>query len=224
MTIFLSSENDGESADIMYPKFMSPTAGAGKDYYNGDWSLQEGSACINNATNDVTVVVLPETDLAGNERIQKNTIDVGAYESPYGATVITPGDNNVIYVATEASGLEDGTSWENATSNLQLAINRAAAYDSNPQVWVKAGTYTSTAESNNFLTMAEGVEVYGGFAGTETSLEQRDISANKTILDGGNSKRVIYQNDDFTSETITIFDGFVIQNGNINDNFTCGCG
>ncbi|MBQ2906448.1 MAG: right-handed parallel beta-helix repeat-containing protein [Bacteroidales bacterium] len=216
--ISLSSENDGESADIMYPKFMSPTVGAGKDYSNGDWTLEEGSACINNGTNDVTVVVLPETDLAGNERIQKNTIDVGAYESPYGATVITPGDNNVIYVATEASGLEDGTSWENATSNLQLAINRAAAYDSNPQVWVKAGTYTSIAESNNFLTMAEGVEVYGGFAGTETSLEQRDISANKTILDGGNSKRVIYQNDDFTSETITIFDGFVIQNGNINEN------
>ena len=216
--ITLSSDNNGSTVDVMYPKFANPTSGAGKDYSNGDWTLEEGSACINNGTNDVTVVVLPETDLAGNERIQKNTIDVGAYESPYGATVITPGDNNVIYVATEASGLEDGTSWENATSNLQLAINRAAAYDSNPQVWVKAGTYTSTAESNNFLTMAEGVEVYGGFAGTETSIEQRDISANKTILDGGNSKRVIYQNDDFTSETITIFDGFVIQNGNIDEN------
>ena len=216
--ITLSSDNNGSTVDVMYPKFANPTSGAGKDYSNGDWTLEEGSACINNGTNDVTAVVLPETDLAGNERIQKNTIDIGAYESPYGATVITPGDNNVIYVATESVGLEDGTSWDNATSNLQLAINRAAAYDSNPQVWVKAGTYTSTAESNNFLTMAEGVEVYGGFAGTETSLEQRDISANKTILDGGNSKRVIYQNDDFTSETITIFDGFVIQNGNIDEN------
>ena len=102
--ITLSSDNNGSTVDMMYPKFANPTSGAGKDYSNGDWTLEEGSACINNGTNDVTVVVLPETDLAGNERIQKNTIDVGAYESPYGATVITPGDNNVIYVATESVG------------------------------------------------------------------------------------------------------------------------
>ncbi|MBQ8761172.1 MAG: right-handed parallel beta-helix repeat-containing protein [Bacteroidales bacterium] len=215
--ISLSGDNEGDIVDVMYPKFVSPTEGVGDEYSGGDWGLQEGSACINNGNNE-TGFILPSTDLMGNERIQKNTIDIGAIESPYGATVVMPGDNNVIYVATESAGLEDGTSWENATSNLQLAINRAAAYDSDPQVWVKAGTYSSNAASENFLTMAAGVEVFGGFAGTETSLEQRDFSANKTILDGGNAKRVIYQNDDYTEETVAVFDGFVIQNGNINAN------
>ena len=215
--ITLSGDNNGSSTDILYPKFVSPTEGVGEEYTGGDWKLEEGSACINNGTNDLSFEI-PVTDLAGNERIQKNTIDIGAYESPYGATIITPGDNNVIYVATVASGLEDGTSWYNATSNLQLAINRAAAYDSNPQVWVKAGTYLSDALTSNLINMAEGVEVYGGFAGTETSLEQRDFSTNQSILDGGNNKRVIYQAEDFTVETMTIFDGFVIQNGNIDEN------
>ncbi|RMD98731.1 MAG: right-handed parallel beta-helix repeat-containing protein, partial [Bacteroidetes bacterium] len=43
----------------------------------------------------------------------------------------------VIYVKPNAQG--DGTSWENATGNLQKALQSATE---GTQVWVAAGTYT----------------------------------------------------------------------------------
>ena len=84
-----------------------------------------------------------------------------------------------------------GTSWATAKRDLQIAINGAS---SNDQVWVKAGTYLpthdpfgSTAPANNrdktFL-LKNGVKVYGGFAGTETQLGQRNWRTNLTILSG----------------------------------------
>jgi hypothetical protein len=84
-----------------------------------------------------------------------------------------------------------GTSWASAKRDLQVAINAAA---SNDQVWVKAGTYLpthdpfgSTTPANNrdkTFSLKNGVKVYGGFAGTETQLSQRNWQANNTVLSG----------------------------------------
>ena len=84
-----------------------------------------------------------------------------------------------------------GTSWATAKKDLQIAVNIAAGGD---QIWVKAGTYlpthdpfANTAPANNrdktFL-MKNGVTVYGGFAGTETQLSQRNWQTNVTTLSG----------------------------------------
>jgi hypothetical protein len=84
-----------------------------------------------------------------------------------------------------------GTSWAAAKKDLQAAINIAGVGD---QVWVKAGIYLptqdpfgNTAPANNrdktFL-MKNGVAVYGGFAGNETQLSQRNWQANITTLSG----------------------------------------
>ena len=55
------------------------------------------------------------------------------------------------------------------------------------------------------------MNVYGGFAGNETDLSQRDIASHVTVLDGQNSQRVLCQTDYFTVPTT--WDGFTIQNG-----------
>lgn len=84
-----------------------------------------------------------------------------------------------------------GTSWAAAKKDLQVAVNTASAGD---QVWVKTGTYLpthdpfgGTAPSNNrdkTFTLKNGVRIYGGFAGTETQLAQRNWQTNVTILSG----------------------------------------
>ncbi len=138
------------------------------------------------------------------------------------------GYNDVIYVDADATGQDDGSSWTNAFCDLQDALARAEYGD---QIWVAEGTYKPTQDVNADLACYEafelknGVAVYGGFAGSETSLSQRDYENNVTLLSGDlagddgpnftnndeNSRHVIIGDD--TDET-TILDGFAISGGN----------
>ena len=68
-----------------------------------------------------------------------------------------------------------------------------------------AGTYVG-----NFTLVLQ-VELYGGFAGTETDLTQRDWMANPTILDGNQSGSVVTAPPGATATTR--IDGFTITNG-----------
>jgi len=135
------------------------------------------------------------------------------------ATVSFTQAQNIRYVKPVAIGTGDGSSWENASSNIQAMINASA---SGNQVWIAAGTYPLTAT----LQMKEGVNVYGGFYGNENNVNDRaksDLDGNGTIepwefthasvLDGQNARQVLNQPDDFTIETI--YDGLTfIKGGN----------
>lgn len=90
----------------------------------------------------------------------------------------------VCYVTTRGAGTKDGKSWKNAFSgeSLQSIIDRAL---SGTQIWVRHGEYTN----ENGFHLKDGVKIYGGFLGTEESLEQRNWSRYKTVL-----KNTIYSN------------------------------
>ncbi len=89
-----------------------------------------------------------------------------------------------IFVKQNASGSNDGSSWANAYPSLDQALSVAAS-STNTSIWVAAGTYKpSTPAPNHSFLLSAGNNLYGGFAGTETSLNQRNISANPTILNG----------------------------------------
>ncbi|MBN1902682.1 right-handed parallel beta-helix repeat-containing protein, partial [Candidatus Sumerlaeota bacterium] len=81
----------------------------------------------------------------------------------------------IIYVAWDASGSGNGSSWENAFQTISPAVTAAQEAD---HIWVKKGTYIEQ------VILQKNISLYGGFAGTETDLEQRNISLNETILDG----------------------------------------
>lgn len=80
------------------------------------------------------------------------------------------------YVAADGSG--DGSSWANAKGDLQSAIDAAQAGD---EIWVKTGEYkpTTLIKSNKPTSKAfilkDGVSLYGGFEGTESSKDQRPM-------------------------------------------------
>jgi predicted outer membrane repeat protein len=93
-----------------------------------------------------------------------------------------------IYVDASASGTGTGASWTDAYTKLQDALTTAVSGD---QIWVAAGVYypdegvgMTNDDRTTTFTLLDGVEVYGGFAGGETSLGQRDWDANVTVLSG----------------------------------------
>lgn len=123
-----------------------------------------------------------------------------------------------IYVRASASGLNSGTSWANAFRSLQSALDTAAAQSGAAEIWVAAGLYTPTVYSGNrraaTFPLLNNVSLYGGFAGTETSLSQRDWNTNVTTLSGElgatDAWRVV------TAQNVTssaVLDGFTIRDG-----------
>ncbi len=135
-----------------------------------------------------------------------------------------------LFVDNSASGSNNGTSWADAYTDLQIAINAAAA-NSGGEVWVAAGRYSPTSWPNGEIDSAtreihfslkNGVTVYGGFAGTETLLNKRDVDANKTILSGDigtegddsdNCYHVFYHPEDTDLDATAVLDGFTISGG-----------
>ena len=196
-----------------HPKFVRPSASAGytDSTANMDWHLQQGSVCVNRGS-DSLVTIASNTDLDGNPRVRHNAVDMGCYESDYEASSI-PQTGNIVYVTQTGAGTRNGSSWNNALSDIPSAL--ALAIMNNADVWVAEGTYYGDTTSLNAFTMLDGVNVYGGFAGNEPAnynLDQRNIDAHPTILDGMGARRVLYQPAFFLTQTV--WDGFTIQHGN----------
>lgn len=92
------------------------------------------------------------------------------------------------FVSASASGADNGTSWADAFVHLQDALAVAQAGD---EIWVAAGTYKpdlganqSAGDRHATFTLIDGVALYGGFAGTESDLSQRNVVTNVTVLSG----------------------------------------
>lgn len=90
----------------------------------------------------------------------------------------------VRFVRADAPPGGDGHSWRTAHNNPQAALAAAIAGD---QLWIAAGDYAPTVANGDraiSFNLVSGVEVYGGFAGDESSLAERDYIANVTTLTG----------------------------------------
>ena len=83
--INLPAANSGEEPGG-FVRFSHHSQAAGADYYNDDWSLQPRSICLNAGKPNTSGI--GTTDIAGNPRIQKSRIDIGAYENCASLTMI----------------------------------------------------------------------------------------------------------------------------------------
>lgn len=144
-----------------------------------------------------------------------------------GTALAIPPDVRV--VDHQAGGGGNGQSWATAYRSVQDALADAQSNSTVRQIWVAAGTYKPTedtgpgARSESFK-MISNVELYGGFAGGETTLEQRDFETNVTILSGGlaqNTRSFHVVVADGTN-TSAILDGFTVTGGEATDESPLG--
>ncbi|MBO0930543.1 choice-of-anchor Q domain-containing protein [Fibrella aquatilis] len=91
----------------------------------------------------------------------------------------------IIRVTTSGAGDRTGSSWANALSGTALAGSVASATPGT-QFWVAAGTYkpTTTGDRMASFSIASGVQVYGGFVGSESALNERIAGTNETTFSG----------------------------------------
>jgi hypothetical protein len=143
------------------------------------------------------------------------------------------------YVTQTGAGLKNGSSWANAWNDSLFAAN-LHLQPSGTQVWVAGGTYQSSygmagnliAPPSYTFFIPNGVQLYGGFAGTEDSLQGRVQglvhTTYKTILSGllrtpdlfwsNRTDRVVTMGDCGRLDGFTISDGYAI---GIRVNTTC---
>ncbi|MCW5875859.1 MAG: sortase [Anaerolineales bacterium] len=136
-----------------------------------------------------------------------------------GQAAAAPGPRCFVDASVGVAG--DGSDWTNAYQDLQNAL----ADPNCTEIWVAQGTYRpdGAAPDDRDLSfdLKNGVEIYGGFAGTETLLSERDWTANETILSGeiglagnvDNSYHVVVAG---STDSTAVLDGFTIRDGNAN--------
>lgn len=145
------------------------------------------------------------------------------------------------YVNYAATGLNNGTSWANAYTDLQSALG--VSLSSADEIWVAQGTYkpsvcwdvvtgtqimacpsgTRTAS----FKIPDGAKVYGGFNGSETALDQRNLSVNITILSGdigAVGSEAYHVTFFYNCSSNTVLSGFTITDGNANASFPLNVG
>ncbi len=152
---------------------------------SGDLHLTSSSPCLN--AGDNAYASQEFTDMDGQPRIAGIT-DIGADEYA------------IMHVSTSGNDSSDGYTWAAAKRTVQAALNAAPDHG---EVWVKAGTYVE------HVTMRSGIRLYGGFAGTENALSQRNVGINTTTIDcgdGGNAVTMSLIPDPFTA-----VDGFTVR-------------
>lgn len=247
--IYVAKENRG---DKFGPMFDAPSLKTSYDrdfnwresaYPLWSWNVLEGSVMIDKGANNYyDQNVYGSEDMAGNPRISGDRISVGAYEYQYLPAT------RIRYVKPTATGTGDGSSWDNASGDLQKMIDDLADNNVSQQageVWVAAGTYKPQSQLISGMNysasfrMRDGISVYGGFAGGETSKQERAKGTmpwdftNVTVLEaayyesklawtnskwtvGSDSRHVVWfapmsGESDFTR--ITTLDGVTVQGG-----------
>ena len=223
-SIIQGSGGSGSNNSDANPLFVS----------NTDLRLQAGSPAIDAGNNDAISQDIT-TDLAGNPRIAGSTVDVGAYE------FISCANTTLVYVDASATGTNDGSSWANAFTHLENALDlQDCGFTGEIRV---AGntTYTPSASrgctncsGNNdrdyYFLINKNLQLKGSYVPDTDDDPSNDVQdySQPTILSGdvgntGNTSNNSYHimlTDALSSAAVV--DGFNFSGGNANGSGTFG--
>ena len=241
-----SQESDGSTDSPRDYTFSIPL---GLKLYGGfDGTEIDLNERIDFASGEVNETIF-SGDINGNDDGSTNTTWDNTYAVVSSTTnifdITISGGNAAkrLFVKYDASGSNNGTSWNDAYNSLQSALDVAVSGD---EIWVARGTYYPSQETDGTIDnsrkysfqMIDGVAIYGSFAGTETTISQRTNfslgGASETTLSGdfnlndiitgsgatlaitGNSENCYHIFDHPSGYTVTstaILDGFTIKGG-----------
>ena len=100
----------------------------------------------------------------------------------------------------------NGTSWAQAYNTIEAAVSSTAG---NAEIWVANGTYNPAPAGG--ISLKPNLKLYGGFAGGEASLAQRNVAANPTVVDGRNVLKHLFLLEPTAGGAV--IDGFTLIRG-----------
>ena len=216
---------------ILFGSNLTYTANVTSNYVVQSYQWSVNNVVVGTNTNTYSLSNFSNGDLV------KCTVltACGPAKSSQSDTLWVCSSSNRLYVKPIASGTGDGSSWANASSNLQAMISSNCG--SATEVWVAAGTYKPTQDllgnpapndnRDKAFLIKYNIKVYGGFSGTEMNLSDRNLAQNKTILSGdfngddngltNNSENAYHVLVIAKVDSNSVFDGFIIRGGNANN-------
>jgi hypothetical protein len=178
-----------------------------------------GNDIANETTSNLTIASVQASDAAE----YTVTVSNGTDNQTSAPAVLIVGTKNIWHVKANATGSNNGSSWANAFTTLNIALTAAANGD---EIWVASGTYKPSSSGNRdaYFSISKVLTILGGFAGNEVVASARNWNTNLTILSGDlsgndtgpggnqgdNSKRVMV----YEGNGNAILDGFRITGGN----------
>ena len=243
------SNAGGERALVAVPEYL-PAAGGMHTFhvsYTGasagggvmiaetsdvDEILTLTTTAVTSSPAEVSFTLTPNTTTSAREAVLTFTLD-GSSPAVSQEIRLVQGKSGsgIVYVAADGDEDADGGTWARATT-LHSAIDNYVFGDT---LFVKAGTYTPRMLNGGVAddlrdgtyVLPDSISIYGGFAGTETSLEGRAMdliaTTNETLIEGNigdmddnedNIKRLftIPDSESFDSDVVTL-DGLTIARG-----------
>lgn len=144
--ICLSPENQGTQTGVFYPLFGNPSSAAGysvEGWQGMDWTLAEGSAAIDNGSNDWVAEGISH-DLKAIPRIMHGRVDIGAYEFEQKLAAII----EFTLLEKKYTGKALLPEYMTDPADLEVQLSFSQELDSLP---TNAGAYNVTASVNNPL-------------------------------------------------------------------------
>jgi hypothetical protein len=225
------AENAGANAPVGTFSTTDPNAGDTFAYalVSGTGSTDNGSFNISGSTLRLTASADYETK--SSYAIRVRTTDQGGLSFEQTFTVSITDVLEPLLVSSSVSASGAGTTWATAYKTLQEALAVANANSAIQEIWIKAGTYYPTAypigttggttARDYAFALKSGLAIYGGFAGTETAVNQR-VAGNTTILSGDigtvgdNADNCYHVVVAFNVTNTAVLDGVTITAGNAN--------
>jgi len=143
---------------------------------------------------------------------------------------------STIMVDGDAPSTGTGNGWGDAFNDLQEAFTLARASGGDiSQIWIADGIYTPATNGHRAqgFDLISGVSLFGGFVGTEASLDDRIEGAAQSILSGDLNQDDgpnLTNREENTINTLFLhtednritLDGLIVEGGNANFEVNCG--
>ncbi|HUR30104.1 MAG TPA: hypothetical protein VMZ69_01660, partial [Saprospiraceae bacterium] len=179
------------------------------------WTIKQNSIAVPVGTRIIRFIVMGTRFAGADNDSYFDNLFLELFSGDFSCSYYqSPGElHGRIYVDKNAIAFPDGESWLTAFRTLGEALNKSNADSDKHEIWIAEGTYHVTNENqrDSSFHITRAVDIYGSFAGVETTPSQRIIDENPTLLSGEIADTTILEDNCYhvinienTSDTMTL--------------------